>query len=136
MIAEAIFGPDVGSLKGKTVHRPPEPVQMQLNDLPIDIMNQYRDVTLCGDVMFVNKIPFFVTISRHIHFGTVEMIANRQPDTIFKSIKAVVNIYRQRGFNISHNLLDGDFEPLRGDLSNIGIQLNVVARDEHVPEIE
>jgi hypothetical protein len=41
IIAESIFGPDVGSLKGKTVHCPPQPVQIPLNNLPVDIMAQY-----------------------------------------------------------------------------------------------
>jgi hypothetical protein len=70
MIAEAIFGRDLGSLKGKTVHRPPQPVQPPMNDLPVEIMHTYKDVTLCGDIMLVNKLLFFVTISRHIHFTT------------------------------------------------------------------
>ena len=99
-------------------------------------MNQYRNVTLCADIMFINKIPFIVTISRHIHFGTVEMIANRRMETIFKSLTQVINIYKQRGFDVTHILLDGEFEPLRGSLANINIQLNTVANAEHVPEIE
>ena len=136
IMAEDIFGPDLGSLKGKTVNRPPEPVQIPSNDLPLNIMQQYCDVTLCGDIMFVNKIPFFVTISRHIHFGTVEMIANRQMGTILNGIKAVTQIYQQRGFNISNILLDGEFEPLRGSLATMGIQLNVATNNEHVPEVE
>ena len=136
LIAQSIFGPDLGSLKGKTVYRPPEPVQLPQNDLPVDIMNQYKDVTLCGDIMFVNKTAFFVTISRHIHFGTVEMIANRRADTVLNSIKSVLHIYKQRGFNVSHLLMDGEFEPLRGALAGLGIQLNMVTNQEHVPEVE
>jgi hypothetical protein len=136
LIAEAIFGPDLGSLKGKTSHRPPEQVQIHLNDLPADIMKEYCEVTLCGDIMYVNKIPFLITISRHIHFGTVEMIANRQMATILKGIKAVISIYRQQGFTVKHILLDGEFEPLREPFAENGIQLNTATNNEHVPEIE
>ena len=32
--------------------------------------------------------------------------------------------------------MDGQFEPLRGDLAEMGIQLNTISNDEHVPEIE
>ena len=32
-------------------------------------------------------------------------------------------------------LLDGHFEPLRGELSTIGIDVNIVSASEHVPEI-
>ena len=32
--------------------------------------------------------------------------------------------------------MDGQFKPLRGDLAEMGIQLNTVCNDEHIPEIE
>ena len=33
-------------------------------------MQQYQDVTLSIDIMKVNNIPFLITISKHIKFGT------------------------------------------------------------------
>jgi hypothetical protein len=106
------------------------------SNLPIEIMNHYWNVNLCGDIIFVNKIPFFVTISRHIHFGTLEMIANRQMATIFQSIPSVVKIYKQQGFKVTHILLDREFKPLRGDLAALEIQLNLVLHAEYVSEVE
>ena len=44
-------------------------------------------------------------------------------------------LYR-RDFEIAHLLMDGQFEPIRGDLSSLGITLNTVANDKHVPEVE
>ncbi len=32
--------------------------------------------------------------------------------------------------------MDGQFEPLRGDLAEIHITLNTAGHDDHVPEIE
>ena len=32
--------------------------------------------------------------------------------------------------------MDGQFEPLRGNLAGLGILLNTASNDEHVPEIE
>ena len=32
--------------------------------------------------------------------------------------------------------MDGQFEPLRGNLAKLGILLNTASNDEHVPEIE
>jgi hypothetical protein len=40
--AQAMFGPDLGSLKGKTVQQSTIPVQPYLNDLPSEIMSQYK----------------------------------------------------------------------------------------------
>jgi hypothetical protein len=136
MNAQIIFGPDIGSLKGKTVRQSTIPIQPVLNDLPLEIMSQYRDVTLTGDIFFVNKIMFLVTRSRHIQFSTVETIPNRKPETVLKALINVRNIYRGRGFNITHLLFDGEYECLRGDMASLQIQLNTASNDEHVPDIE
>jgi hypothetical protein len=61
LAAEHIFGPDVGLLHGKTVRRKATRVEGFTVDVPAPIMTQYRNVILAGDIMFVNKIPFFVT---------------------------------------------------------------------------
>jgi hypothetical protein len=86
--------------------------------------------------MFENKIPFFMSISRHIKFGTAEMIKSQKAPTLLAGIKQIKCAYLKRGFNITHILLDGQFEPLRGDTAAIGIALNVESRDERVPEAE
>ena len=82
MVTEKIFGPDVGSLKGKTVRHTSDRVDLQIFDILASIMSDYQNVTLGGDIMFVNKIPFFMTISRNIKFGTAEVIQNQQSATI------------------------------------------------------
>jgi hypothetical protein len=136
--AEAIFGPDVGSLKGKTVRKASSPVQADYTSVPKAILSRYQEVCVAGDIMFVNKLPFFVTISRHIKFSTSEFLANQKTETILKAIKHVHQTYSKRGFRITHFLMDGQFDKdgLDGDLAGLGITLNSVAADEHVPEIE
>ena len=42
----------------------------------------------------------------------------------------------RRGFKITHLLVDGEFEPLRGYMSSLAITLNTASHDEHVPDIE
>jgi hypothetical protein len=57
--AEDIFGPDHGSLKGKTVRAASDQVRSGgLVPIPATIMSHYQRVTLCIDVMKVNKMPF------------------------------------------------------------------------------
>eukprot|EP00978_Attheya_sp_CCMP212_P040026 scaffold214407_cov59-Attheya_sp.AAC.1 len=85
--SEEIFGPDVGSLKGKTVRRGGPRVLTHMVDIPAAILNHYKKVTLAGDLMFVNKIPFFMTISRHLRFGTAENIVNQTKKTLLASAK-------------------------------------------------
>jgi hypothetical protein len=54
--------------------------------VPQEILSLYRKVTLCVDIMYVNKIAFLVTISCHLKFATIEMIANCQEETVAKSL--------------------------------------------------
>jgi len=68
----------LGSLKGKTTRKTPSRVNiMALDDLPDELLQQHKNVTLAIDIMYINKvIPFIITTSCNIHFGTAEMIKN------------------------------------------------------------
>jgi hypothetical protein len=136
--AERIFGPEVGSLKGKTVRKASATVKAEQLAIPTSILSRYQRVTVTGDIMFVNKLPFFVTISRHIKFSTSEYLENQKTPTIVNAIKHVQQTYAKRGFHVTILLMDGQFnkDNLEGEIAAFGITLNVVAADEHVPEIE
>jgi hypothetical protein len=86
--------------------------------------------------MHVNGIPFFVTISRKIKFGTIEALPNQNQSTLVNSVRSIARIYHRGGFRIRHALTDGAFECMKGDLLGMGINLNTTSRDEHVGDIE
>jgi hypothetical protein len=136
LAAEDIFGPDLGSLKGKTVRKASGRVDVRMVPIPAVIMERYKRVTLAGDIMKVNKIPFMVSISSIIKFGTVELLKDQKMVTVLGTIRHFHGLYAKRGFRVETLLMDGEFEPLRGELSILGITLNTVSRGEHVPEAE
>jgi hypothetical protein len=115
--AHQIFGPDVDSIKGKTTRQGTEHVHARLKGLPMGIMAKYRGVTLCIDNMFVNKVGFFTSISRDIHFITAEAIPNRQEKTFMNCLSQVHSAYLQRGFRVTHVHGDLEFECLRGAIA-------------------
>jgi hypothetical protein len=134
--AEFIWGRELGSIKGKTVRRQPPAVRTEVYNIPVPLMQKYQHVTLSADVMFVCRIPFLMTISRHIKFGTAGKLDRQNDTTILSHFKVVLALYATHGFKVTIVLGDGQFESMRGELSDMGALLNVVAEGEHVPEIE
>jgi hypothetical protein len=109
---------------------------IERQDVPHTMMEQYRIVTLCIDIMFVNKIVFLVTISRGIKFGTAETLKDRKHPMIMSAIKHVVALYSKRGFRVSDAHTNNEFEPMRADLMDAKVNLNMTSNNEHVLEIE
>lgn len=130
-----IYGPDLGSLKGKTTRRSEPHVKLKTRPIPPEIMKCHREVVACFDVMFVNSIALAVSISRMLKFGTAEALKNRKTETLMKSINRIQASYVRRGFLVKQVAVDNEFATLEESLSNAGIELNIVSRDEQVPEI-
>ena len=86
--------------------------------------------------MYINKIPFLVTLSGAIRFRTIEMMKDEKKLTKIKLLQQVINTYHGRGFRIQHILMDRQFKCIGKHMEMIGIILNITAPDEHVPEIE
>lgn len=136
IIAKIIFGPDVGSIKAKTTCCKAQHVVVDVPDIPLKILKLHHDVTLTADIMYINGIPFFVSTSRKPHFSIVKVITNKKNDNIVGAIQQISNIYKQGGFKVMDILLDGKFKSTQGKLAGMGIKLNPVSKNEHVPEVK
>jgi hypothetical protein len=136
-LAQTIYGKDIYSIRSKTVRRKPSSVQDDIiMPVPPSILTHYRKITLCVDLFFINKIPFFCTISRKILFMTVQPLKNRKLATIYDAISKSITIYRARGFRVHFVFADNEFRGLREQLLQLKVYLNCAAAMEHVPEVE
>ena len=92
-VALKIWGPSVALLKGKTVPRKPPLVLEDIVEVPKELWQLHKRVTLMIDIFFVNCAPYFTTLSLQICFLLVTHLQNRKITTIFKALKAMHNYY-------------------------------------------
>ena len=106
--------------------------------VPMKLLQLHKEVFMTLDIFFVNKIPFFLTLSRKICFTAATHLANRTVPQIFMAFKEIYQYYLQRGFRITTIHADGEFAPLKPMIESIpgGPRVNLTSANEHVPEIE
>ena len=92
-----------------------------------------KSVVLVADVMFVNGLPFFVTMSRNIRLYTVEHIPSRSVKQLSRSLTKILKTYGARGFVVTLALMDREFAPREEEFLGL---VNCTAAREHVGEVE
>ena len=131
-IAHKILGLDIGSIRGKTTRRKPTVVETDYVEIPSEINATLGKVEIVADLMFVNTIPFIITLGKRIKFTTVSNLPNRKATTLLANLKAVRNVYQHRGSSVTTMFMDNEFEVLDNSLKEININLNTAAAKEHV----
>jgi hypothetical protein len=136
-IAENIFGPDIGSLKGKTMRRKPSPVVSDYIKIPSELIQAQQDVVLCMDTMYINGTSFLTTISRHIMYCTTEWVPNKTAKAYRSALDNVFWLYNLAGFRIRSIHCDNKYRSLMQELEIIyEVKMNYSNDQEHVPEVE
>jgi hypothetical protein len=137
-VARKIWGKNIAALKGKTTRSKSIPVARDYVKVTMELTKLHKEVFLTTYIFFVNKIPFFLTLSRKICFTSVNHLADRTVPQIFKAFKEMYQYYLQRGFHIKTVHADGEFAPLKPFIESMpgGPMVNFESANEHVPEFE
>ena len=132
--AHNIYGPDLANIRGKTTRRKPEHVHADIVDIPQQILNNQKYVTLTADVMFVNGVPFLVSSSKNINLTTIEHVPSRTADKLGFLLHRIMKVYARAGFTVRTILMDNEFEKVKDYVHQA--TLNTTAAAEHVGDIE
>ena len=90
---------------------------------------------LAVDVMFVNGVPFLVSVARGLNFVTAEFVPSpRTAKKLALGITRMIDLYACGGFQVGTVLMDNEFEKLQNLVPILAI--NTTAAKEHVPEVE
>jgi hypothetical protein len=76
-VATKIWGKNIAALKGKTTRSNMHPVARDYVKVPKHLLKLHKEVFLKTDMFFVNKIPFFMILSRKICFTAFNHLADR-----------------------------------------------------------
>ena len=90
-ISQKVWGKYIAALKVNTTRRKPNVVARYQVKIFVDLMKLHQAVFLTCDNLFVNKIPFFLTLSHKIYFTAVNHLANR---TVPENFKAFRDVYQ------------------------------------------
>jgi hypothetical protein len=130
----AMFGPDLVSVRGKTVQRVPEPVVTGYVAVPCVLIKANKVIMLAADVFFVDKTAFLLTVARRIKFVTKEHVPVKTPTNLSKHLKQVLEVYGHAGFVVRTILMVGEFEKIKSLMPSV--ECNMTAAREHVSEAQ
>ena len=83
-----IWGPDLGSLKGKTTSH-----KAQLEEeLPVLKTKQFESQTMYLDLMFVNGLPFLIAVVNPLEYVMVNKLSKRDNWTLWGAWKVTLTI--------------------------------------------
>ena len=136
IIANKFFCPSKGSLKTKstTYKRKMDTQDKVMEDIPPEVMNEYRDVHLAIDIIFVNRRAFLTAISRHRRMIHARAILDRKSNQLKDAITAVKSEYENRGFEVKTMHGNNKFARLKDWLIGQGVTLETYDTNQHVPE--
>jgi hypothetical protein len=129
-----IFGPDLASVRGKTVRRAPAPVVGDYMAVSRELVEANAAVTLAADMFSVDGTAFLMSVLRRIKFVTAKHVPVRMAASLSKHLHQVLLVYGRARFGVRNLLMDGKFEKIKELMPTV--ECNTTAAREHVSKAE
>ena len=138
-LATKTFGPDIGAIKGKTTRTRPVPVVSNIIEIPDELLELQKDLTMSLDGMTVNSLKFLTTISHDLMYRTAQYVQRNNATNYESCLDEIMAIYNRGLFTITEIHCDNEFHKVLDPYSakqNPQIRMNYAAAQEHVPRAE
>jgi hypothetical protein len=99
--SKSIFGPDLAGVRGRTTRSKPAHIHVEYLQIPRSIVDRSQEVILAVNVMFVDEVPFLVSVARGINLITAEFTPVRTAKNLAANITHILQVYVRGGFKVS-----------------------------------
>ena len=82
------------------MRKKPTPVKKDEIEVPEELIKKNQEITLCMDILFINKMPMLTSIGRAIRFRSLIPLKSRSQDDLYTGINKILWNYNKAGFNI------------------------------------
>jgi len=135
--AEAIYGPDSSTLKGKSTKPTPRKTFEDFIAIPPELLENNTEIVLCIDHMHINKSTFLTTIDETVKFRQCIPMENTTTDTVFKALDKILRKYNKANFRVVKIKCDRAFIPLTDEmLDRMGTVIDPTTAGDHEPTAE
>ena len=130
-----IFGTDLATIRGKTVWRRPKRVITDYVNIPQPLVEANKSVILAADVMFVNSVPFLLSVSQNINLITIEhALSPRTATSLGSLLQCIVRVYTRAGFTVQKILMDIEIEKICDHVPMLDVNTPVASK--HVGDMK
>ena len=135
--AEKIFGKDVAYIKGKTTRSKPRMTRYDEIEVPKEIRNKAKNITLYIDVMYINGIRFLTSISHPLYYRMSQHLEDTTKGSFYKALDKVLRRHNSGGYKIKRIECDGEFKSMMDDVKDdLNVEMNYCNPQEHVSVAE
>ena len=135
--AIAIWGPSIGDLKGKTVR-----YKSAIIDPSIEVKKgPPEDLTMHADVMFVESIPFLVSVTTPLGYTIGTPLTGSKPKSgpsLLSALQQQRAEYRSYNYDVKQLYFDSDsaLSSVTTEIQNSGVNVTPHGPNQHVPIVE
>jgi hypothetical protein len=139
-VADAIWGPDIASLRGKTTK-----AKSMIPDSTLGVPIVQQQQTLVVDIMFIDQVSTLVAISYPLDLTLAVTLdrtllgkASRAAEPVKKALEVILSTLKSRNFvpTVIYSDGEGAIAKIKPHLNMMGIEVDISGAGGHVSRIE